>query len=186
MSYSIGFEHGSGTIKDDDHVDERTKELRHILPPLHSLFISSPEILITLSEIVDPQMPNEYRYSIIAGMFVLVNLSQAFSDPPASPSAKMLRDIKQLFDVLGAFSRQALFTLSSHLTPPDRPLFIIQSLQQYLRDCRDLQHMLATVAQSQVHLRRRTLLQYEPSLNNRMELLALLADLFILGDTEFI
>ncbi|MDP2438311.1 MAG: hypothetical protein Q8P67_21405 [archaeon] len=171
-------------VKDDPQ--EVAKEVRRLIGPLSSLFVTSPETVLRISEVADPSVPEEYRYGIVASMLVLPDpAAAALASPPGSAAARMLGLFRACFELLGRFSRQALLALSSQLAPPDGPPALLEGLQAFLRDCRVLDELHAAVLQSPPHMRHYLLLQKDASLHRRMELLHLLADLFSLGGPEF-
>jgi hypothetical protein len=166
-------------------------ELQNLLTSLFELGKELPQCLFSLTQIVQPQIPNEMRIPLLSKMFTEVpsvlqslssqQLQQLVHQPRADVVAlRLLLDIFQVQKLLQTLSYLQLLHLSNNMLPPGSPqqqLDFLLKIQEYFQywSNQTLQHYHEVLTNTPLHLERQQLLELEPQIP--LECLHLLIDL---------
>jgi hypothetical protein len=156
-------------------------QLHDLLDLLRSLGTELPQCLVSLTQVVQPQIPNEMRIPLLGKMFAEVpsvvsaatpqQLQQiVLAPPPDAVALRLLLDLRQVQQILQNISYLQLLHLTNGLIPPGSPQAQLKFLnrvqeifQMWSNNTLELYHK--KLAETPVHLERQQLLALEPKIS---------------------
>jgi hypothetical protein len=155
-------------------------QLQNLLANLLELGKELPQCLFSLTQIVQPQIPNEMRMQLINNMFTEVpsvlqsvsphQLNQLIHQPRSDTVGfRLLLDICQVQQILQNLSYLQLLHLSNNLIPPGSPqqqLDFLVKIQEHFQSWSNqtLKQYHEALLGTPLHLERQRLLQFEPQI----------------------
>ncbi len=180
------------------NIDQLRGQLQGLLDSLHALGRDLPQCLISLTQVVQPQIPNEMRIPLLGKMFAEVpsylesatpqQLQQIVRQPPADAVAfRLLLDLSQVQQILQNISYLQLLHLTNNMIPPGSPqqqLGFLSKIQEIFQlwSNETLERYNHTFSETPLHLERQQLMQLEPQIP--FELLHLLVEVLKLPVVE--
>eukprot|EP01121_Diplochlamys_sp_Union-15-3_P012034 TRINITY_DN3551_c0_g2_i1.p1 TRINITY_DN3551_c0_g2~~TRINITY_DN3551_c0_g2_i1.p1 ORF type:complete len:643 (-),score=86.60 TRINITY_DN3551_c0_g2_i1:185-2065(-) len=153
------------------------KQLEELICCLHGLGKELPNCLVSLTQVVQPQIPNETRVPLLRKMFSDVpnflsrnhqHLSQLVLTPPENELAfRLLLDLRKIQHLLSSVTNPQLLQITNRMIPPGSPqkqLEFFCQLQELFQSWTPqvLAGLNQVISDSPVHLERQHLLQLEP------------------------
>lgn len=182
------------------NIDQLRDQLHGLLNALHTLGRDLPQCLISLTQVVQPQIPNEMRIPLLGKMFAEVpsylesatpqQLEQIIRQPPADAVAfRLLLDLSQVQQILQNISYLQLLHLTNNMIPPGSPqqqLGFLSKIQEIFQRWSNetLERYNHTFSETPLHLERQQLMQLEPQI--AFELLHLLVEVLKLPIHELL
>jgi len=174
------------------------QQFYELLLCLHQLGRDNPQLLIHLTEIVEPHLSNEKRVPILGNMFqdlpayILQQTAEqlkrtALDSPSEMQTFRLLLSFRELQQLLQQMSFLQLLHLSNNIIPPgpaNLQLEFLQKAQQIFQSWsqQTLQSHHQVLADTPLHMERQQLIQLEPSIP--WELLHFLIELLKLPPDE--
>jgi hypothetical protein len=180
------------------NIDQLRGQLHGLLEALHALGRDLPQCLVSLTQVVQPQIPNEMRIPLLGKMFAEVpeyletatpqQLQQIVRQPPADAVAfRLLLDLSQVQQILQNISYLQLLHLTNNMIPPGSPqqqLGFLSKIQEIFQlwSNETLERYNHTFSETPLHLERQQLMQLEPQIP--FEMLHLLVEVLKLPVIE--
>eukprot|EP00029_Vermamoeba_vermiformis_P004952 TRINITY_DN1586_c0_g1_i1.p1 TRINITY_DN1586_c0_g1~~TRINITY_DN1586_c0_g1_i1.p1 ORF type:complete len:595 (+),score=79.14 TRINITY_DN1586_c0_g1_i1:72-1856(+) len=180
------------------NIDQLRGQLHGLLEALHALGRDLPQCLVSLTQVVQPQIPNEMRIPLLGKMFAEVpeyletatpqQLQQIVRQPPADAVAfRLLLDLSQVQQILQNISYLQLLHLTNNMIPPGSPqqqLGFLSKIQEIFQlwSNETLERYNHTFQETPLHLERQQLMQLEPQIP--FEMLHLLVEVLKLPVIE--
>jgi hypothetical protein len=156
-------------------------QLHDLLDRLRSLGTELPQCLVSLTQVVQPQIPNEMRIPLLGKMFAEVPsvVSAAtpeqlqrivLAPPPDAVALRLLLDLRQVQQILQNISYLQLLHLTNGLIPPGSPqaqLKFLNRVQEIFQmwSNNTLEQYHKKLSETPVHLERQQLLALEPKIS---------------------
>jgi len=186
-----GLNDSDGPLGDSTPLPLMQKQLVDLLVCLHDIAAVLPQSLVYLSEVAQPELPQESRIPVLGVMFEELSkfftgtpateLQRALASPPSDAvSLKLLIALREVALILDELSYLQLLNLANYVPQmgaSGSPFAFLTNLQELLRtwDDSDLNNLHTSISKAPLHLERKKLLAMEP--NIPWEMLQLMADL---------